>query len=144
MPRIVDLICGQAHLFVDVFLRPDQAPPPCPTCGEPRKTYWGCTKTIATETFHPYEDPVFGKVQNSDDFKLHRAAVAKSLGCSIDEIQLHKEPKSHTLARADEKRHGAWERRKRRGIDEQQLSEIRKTTRKYGFNPLTGEGRKPQ
>ena len=50
-----DLVCGEKHEQIDVFLKLGERPP-CPTCGKPTETLWRNTST-------PISDDIPGGIE---------------------------------------------------------------------------------
>lgn len=137
MPRVIDIICENEHVEEDVLLGMNDSIPPC-ECGAPRKVWWGNGKAPGVSVFRPVHVDGYGTISNQDDFHAYRKAAARNMGVSEDKLVAHQETKSERLTKADDRRHRAWERRQKKGLDRQRVEEIRSAVRKTGINPYNG------
>lgn len=134
---LYDLRCENGHVEQNVYARPKEYDP-CPECGADREPTWGgaFAKRVA---FVPIYDEIVGWIRTREDWEAHRAAVAERQGVPLSDIVYHRETRTEMVTKGEEAKHRAWEARRRRGIDDKQLAEIRQDTRRFNVNPLTGE-----
>jgi len=123
----------------EVFYRTSEGPPDCPECGSKRKmSFRGLRYAIHGQgpgSFAAVDFGVLGKAETKEDYDRCMATIQERF--PNKRINIEGESASQKTERLDTIRHGSWQRKKAKGLNDKILKEISTHDKR-----LAAEGRK--
>ena len=125
--RTNNIECTGCDFFeYEVFYRTSEGPPDCPECGSKRKmSFKGFSCAIHGQgpgSFAAVDFGVLGKAETKEDYDRCIKTIEKRFPGKRVNIQGESEAKKSE--RLDTVRHGSWQRKKARGLDDKIINEV--------------------
>jgi hypothetical protein len=138
--RTNNIECTGCDFFeYEVFYRTSEGPPDCPECGSKRKmSFKGFSFAIHGQgpgSFAAVDFGVLGKAETKEDFDRCMGIIQKRF--PNKRINIEGESAAQKAERLDTVRHGSWQRKKAKGLDDKIMKEISNHGKR-----LKSEGRK--
>ena len=135
-----NLECTGCDFFeYEVFYRTSEGPPDCPECGSKRKmSFRGLRYAIHGQgpgSFAAVDFGVLGKAGTKEDYDRCIATIQERF--PNKRINIEGESAAQKAERLDTIRHGSWQRKKAKGLNDKILKEISTHDKR-----LAAEGRK--